>query len=208
MSSTTFSIVRTNPINIPTIRVFFCFLLISSVLFSGNAVHAAGELEPVLKDRGKHYQTESEVIPVPEDGIHDPSNDAVHVFQAPYEAMVDFPRDAVGNVNWVETVKRGLIEPRADMLGETQKKTLDMDIIFTDTGKMPHVRFPHLSHTLWLDCSNCHPAIFTQKKGANDIAMTDIFQGKFCGLCHGKVAFPPTKNCMRCHSVPQNATKK
>jgi c(7)-type cytochrome triheme protein len=83
-----------------------------------------------------------------------------------------------------------------------------MDIIFTDTGSMPYVRFPHLSHTLWLDCSNCHPSIFVQKKGANNIAMTDILQGRFCGLCHGKVSFPPTLNCTRCHSVPQKVSNK
>ena len=208
MSSTIRSATSTNSINTSTTRVLFYLALTFSLLLGANAALAADKLEPVLKDRGKHYQTDSEVTPVPEDGIHDPSNNAVRVFQNPYEAMVDFPRDKVGIVNWVETVKQGLIAPRADLHGETEKKTLDLDIIFTDTGKMPHVRFPHLSHTLWLDCKNCHPAIFKQKKGANDIAMTDVFTGKFCGLCHGKVAFPPTMNCMRCHSVPQGASNK
>ncbi len=208
MPTNPLTVTRTNPIGTSMMRVIFYLALTFSLLLGGKAAHAAGKLEPVLKDRGKHYQTESEVIPVLDDGIHDPSNDAVHVFQAPYEAMVEFPRDNAGIVNWVETIKRGLIAPRADLHGESNKKTLDMDIIFTDTGNMPHVRFPHLSHTLWLDCSNCHPAIFTQKKGANDIAMTDVFQGKYCGLCHGKVAFPPTLNCKRCHSVPQNSAIK
>jgi len=208
MSSTSLSVTSTIPVHTSKIRSFFFLALTCSLLLSGQAAHSADKLEPVLKDRGKHYQTEDVVIPVSEDGIHDPTNDAVSVFQEPYEAMVDFPRDKVGIVNWVETVKQGLIAPRADLHGETEKQTLDLDIIFTDTGKMPHVRFPHLSHTLWLDCKNCHPAIFKQKKGANDIAMTDVLTGKFCGLCHGKVAFPPTKNCMRCHSVPQGAANK
>lgn len=194
---------RNLPISALSMRVLSCLLLSFSMLVAGPAAQAADKLEPVLKDRGKHYQTEDTVIPVPDDGIHDPTNDAVAVFQAPYEAMIDFPRDSAGIVNWVETVKQGLIAPRADLHGESKKRTMDMDIIFTDTGNMPHVRFPHLSHTLWLDCSNCHPAIFKQKRGANDIAMTDVYQGKFCGLCHGKVAFPPTLNCKRCHSVPK-----
>jgi len=198
---------NTNSAYAQKIRGLFCFALTFSLLL-GGAAYAEDKLEPVLKDRGKHYQTESEVIPVAEDGIHDPTNDAVEVFQNPYEAMLEFPRDNVGIVNWIETVKQGLIDPRADLNGETEKKTLDMDIIFTDTGKMPYVRFPHLPHTLWLDCKNCHPAIFKQKKGANNIAMNDVFTGKFCGLCHGKVAFPPTMNCMRCHSVPQDAANK
>ena len=29
--------------------------------------------------------------------------------------------------------------------------------------------------------------------------MADVLQGKFCGECHGKVAFPPTTACERCH---------
>lgn len=184
-------------------QVFSALALAFSVLLGSQAGHAADKLEPVLKDRGKHFQTEGAVIPVPEDGIHDPSNDAVHVFQQPVDAMSKFPRDSVGLVNWVEAMDKGLIAPRADIWGETEKKTLDLDIIFTQTGKMPNVRFPHLAHTKWLDCSNCHPDIFIEKKGANNIAMQDVLTGKYCGLCHGKVAFPPTKNCMRCHSVLQ-----
>lgn len=203
MPSTKFTVTDTNPAYIArTLGLFFLVLLLS-LLLSGKTVYAADKLEPVLKDRGKHYQTEGEVIPVAEDGIHDPSNNAVNVFQNPYEAMIDFPRDSSGTINWVETIKQGLIAPRADLNGETEKQTFDMDIVFTDTGNMPNVRFPHLSHTLWLDCKNCHPAIFKQKKGGNDIAMTDILTGKLCGLCHGKVAFPPTLNCTRCHSVPK-----
>lgn len=186
----------------------FYLTLICSLLFCDGIAHAADKLEPVLKDRGRHFQTEGEVIPVPEDGIHDPSNTAVGLFQAPYEAMAEFPRDNAGIVDWIQAIKQGLIEPRADIDGLSTKQTLDLDIIFTDTASMPYVRFPHSSHTLWLACSNCHPAIFIEKKGANNIAMTDVFQGRFCGLCHGKVAFPPTLNCTRCHSVPRKTGNK
>jgi c(7)-type cytochrome triheme protein len=71
---------------------------------------------------------------------------------------------------------------------------------------MPWVRFPHLQHTEWLTCANCHPAIFIPQAGANPISMSAIIQGEFCGVCHGKVAFAPTLNCGRCHSVPQDVT--
>lgn len=187
--------------------IWFYVVLLCSVILCDKVAGAADKLEPVLKDRGKHFQTDGEAIPVPEDGIHDPSNTAVEVFQAPYEAMLEFPRDNAGIVDWVQAVKQGYIEPRADIDGVTEKKTLDLDILFRNTGPMPYVRFPHSSHTLWLDCSNCHPDIFVEKKGANKFTMSDIFQGKFCGLCHGKVAFPPTLNCKRCHSVPKEAAK-
>lgn len=199
-------------INIKTItasisQIALVLTLLCSPLLYDRAANAADKLEPVLKDRGKHFQTDGEAIPVPDDGIHDPSNTAVEVLQAPYEAMLEFPRDNAGIVDWVQAIKRGFIEPRADIDGVTQKETLDLDIIFKNTGPMPYVRFPHSSHTLWLDCSNCHPAIFVKKKGANKFKMTDIFQGRYCGVCHGKVAFPPTLNCKRCHSVDKNAAK-
>jgi c(7)-type cytochrome triheme protein len=188
-------------------KIFPNLVLILSLLICGGVGSAADQLEPVIKDRGKHFQTEGEVTPILEDGIHDPANPAVHVLQPPYEALVEFPRDGSGIVDWVQAVKQGLIEPRADIDGTSQKQTLDLDIVFTETGAMPNVLFPHSSHTLWLDCSNCHPAIFVQKKGANKFVMNDVYQGKYCGLCHGKVAFPPTLNCVRCHSVPKIAGK-
>ena len=30
--------------------------------------------------------------------------------------------------------------------------------------------------------------------------MTNIIEGQFCGVCHGKVAFPLT-DCARCHTT-------
>lgn len=182
-------------------------IVVLSLWLGAGMSHAQDRLEPVLKERGRHFQTEGEVVPVEKDGIHDPDNPAVEVLQPPSEAMTGFPRDNAGIVDWVQAIKQGYIEPRADIEGLTQKQTLDLDIVFTNTGAMPNVRFPHLSHTLWLDCSNCHPAIFEQKKGANKFVMNDILQGKYCGVCHGKVAFPPTLNCVRCHSVPKDQGK-
>lgn len=75
-----------------------------------------------------------------------------------------------------------------------------MDIILENTGEMPMVRFPHKAHTEWLDCSNCHDAIFKKEVGANPINMFAILNGEYCGRCHGAVSFPLTE-CLRCHSV-------
>jgi c(7)-type cytochrome triheme protein len=79
---------------------------------------------------------------------------------------------------------------------------LDQDILLNLKGGTPIVRFPHLQHTLWLDCSNCHDKIFKQQTGATKISMQKILQGEQCGVCHGAVAFPLTE-CTRCHSVPR-----
>jgi c(7)-type cytochrome triheme protein len=76
---------------------------------------------------------------------------------------------------------------------------LDLNIVREVKGSMPDVVYPHKQHTQWLDCSNCHPAIFIPMKGANQISMASILMGEKCGVCHGKVAFPVSE-CRRCHS--------
>lgn len=135
------------------------------------------------------------------DGVHDPHNEALAALQEPEDAMGAFPIDRRGAIDWVKALDLGIINPRADIQGKTEKEVLDMDILFKDTGAMPWVKFPHSTHTKWLDCSNCHPDIFIAKKGANNIGMDGILAGEFCGRCHDKVAFPLWV-CERCHSVP------
>ena len=170
------------------------------LLVMGNAY---AEDEVPVWSRGLHFQTMGQVVPIAEDGIHDPNDTAVKILQEPSQAMKDFPRDNAGIINWVKVLNQDLIEPRQSLTGEQEMYSVDFDIIFKNTGSMPNVRFPHLPHTQWLTCANCHPAIFLPQKGGNPITMSAIIQGKYCGVCHGKVAFPPTMNCGRCHSVPR-----
>lgn len=153
---------------------------------------------------GEHYQLEGKAVPVDADGIHDPSNDAVKVLQEPVDAMLGFPRDNSGVIDWVKVLDDGLIDPRKGLNGEDQMHVVDFDVIFKNTGSMPYVRYPHRQHTEWLTCKNCHPRIFLPQKGGNPVTMSGIMQGNYCGVCHGKVAFPPTKNCGRCHSVARD----
>lgn len=142
-----------------------------------------------------------------DDGKHDSSNDALAVLQDPREAMHDFPLDRRQAINWVKTLDQGLIEPRASLDGKGEMLEMDMDILFTNTKDMPYVRFPHLQHTRWLDCSNCHPRIFIPRRGANPVSMNEVLRGKFCGVCHDKVAFSLFV-CERCHSVPHEGSGK
>ena len=156
--------------------------------------------------RGNHFQLTGEVVPIAEDGIHDPAVASVQVLQPPYEAMANFPRDSQGIIDWVKTLETGLIDPRKSLDGTGDMFPVDFDIIFKNTQSMPYVRFPHRQHTEWLTCANCHPLIFIPQKGANPVSMSAIIQGEYCGVCHGKVAFPPTMNCARCHSVAKEVT--
>jgi len=135
------------------------------------------------------------------DGLHDPDNELLAYLQEPAEALSGLTKGGVnGNqVDWVESLRAGLIEPRTNIRPETNIRVLDLDIVFPDTAGQPMVVFPHRQHTAWLDCANCHPGVFIAKKGANKFGMLDVLRGEYCGRCHGAVAFPLTE-CKRCHS--------
>ena len=137
---------------------------------------------------------------LPADGLHDPLSDAVKKLQNPVEAMHNFSRSETGNfVDWAATLKARKIEPRAEAEKAGQMELLNLDVVFRNTRSMPTVTFSHTVHTEWLSCSNCHDELFKRKTGTSNIRMTEIFEGKACGVCHGKVAFPPDQ-CFRCHN--------
>lgn len=122
------------------------------------------------------------------------------------EALKDLPRDFFGNkINWGAAMKEGKIKPGASLDGKKKLEMLDTDIVIPVTKYTPHppdVLFPHKAHTLQLECSNCHPSIFKQKKGDNpEMNMMKIISGQYCGTCHGRVSFP-IEDCFRCHSQP------
>ena len=70
---------------------------------------------------------------------------------------------------------------------------------------LPQIIFSHKKHAVWNGCELCHPDVFTVKAGSTKYSMQDIFAGKYCGLCHGSVAFPAT-DCQRCHVQPVSGT--
>ncbi|MCG7982950.1 MAG: cytochrome c3 family protein [Candidatus Thiodiazotropha lotti] len=142
---------------------------------------------------------------ISDDGIHDPDNPALSLLQEPVTALSILPIDTAGNqVLWVRALQEGYIEPRTNIYPDTNIEVLDLDIIMPRTGSAKYVRFPHRAHTEWLDCSNCHDAIFKAKAGATPVTMLQILSGEYCGRCHGAVAFPLTE-CDRCHSVSSSA---
>lgn len=136
-----------------------------------------------------------------EDGIHDPEGEGAYALQPPKELFDNLDKANSGNrVNWVKSLDEGKISPRYDKLDANKKPfVMDLNIVREVKGFMPDVVYPHKQHTEWLDCSNCHPAIFIPKKGANQISMASILMGEKCGVCHGKVAFP-VSDCRKCHS--------
>jgi c(7)-type cytochrome triheme protein len=122
------------------------------------------------------------------------------------EVLKDLPKSEFGNmVNWVKALEEGHIVPKASMDGKEEMFVLDKDIELPVTKFLPRppdVLYPHKAHTEWLHCGSCHPKVFNMKAGGNpDMSMLKIISGRYCGVCHGKVAFP-LENCFSCHSQP------
>lgn len=144
--------------------------------------------------------------PALESGIHDPTNDMTAQLQPPAAAFAELPKSLAGNhVDWVKALDAKAIAPRWDRQDAgAPAVVMDLNIVREVKGSMPDVVYPHKQHTEWLDCSNCHPAIFVPQKGANQISMAAILLGQKCGVCHGKVAFPVSE-CRLCHSKKKAA---
>ena len=78
------------------------------------------------------------------------------------------------------------------------------DVVINKRAEYEGVRpviFPHWFHRIRFRCKVCHVELgFKMQAGGNDIVMSDIIDGKFCGGCHNnKIAWGP-ENCHLCHS--------
>jgi c(7)-type cytochrome triheme protein len=140
------------------------------------------------------------------DEFYDRDNPGFSRLQRAGEALDGMPRDADGKPDWMSALRSQSIAPRQRIDGAPRPAPLDLDVVMRNTKQMPNVRFPHRAHTEWLDCGNCHPAPFAEKAGGTAIRMEDIFRGRFCGMCHDRVAFVTHRNCYRCHSVSQQGS--
>jgi c(7)-type cytochrome triheme protein len=119
-----------------------------------------------------------------------------------YKFTKDFPRARFGNgINWLKTEAMGLVNLKDYLEGVSPRKKMekpDEVVLKAKVKEMPDIIFSHDKHAVWNGCENCHPLIFSEKKGANKFTMAEIFDGKYCGTCHGKVSFS-TLDCQRCH---------
>jgi len=115
-----------------------------------------------------------------------------------------FPPARFGNkVDWLQAETKGLIKLTDQLPGITiprkaLKIPLDSEIKGKEAG-MPDIIFSHQKHAVWNGCELCHPDIFGVTKKSSVYSMQEIFEGKFCGACHGKVAFV-NLDCQLCHT--------
>jgi len=122
-----------------------------------------------------------------------------------YRFSKKMPADRFGNgINWELAEEQGLITP-VDYLEGVSSKQANLKVtpdfaIKSKVEGMPDIIFSHKKHTVWNGCALCHPDIFIGvKKGASKYSMVELFEGKYCGVCHDRVAFPQT-DCQRCHT--------
>lgn len=115
------------------------------------------------------------------------------------------PKGRFGNgIDWEKAEVEGLVKPVDFLEGVSIKRpALAVQKDFALGAKlegMPDIIFSHKKHTVWNGCEVCHPEIFIGvQKGATRYSMIEIFNGKYCGVCHISVAFPMT-DCQRCHT--------
>ena len=141
--------------------------------------------------------------PLAKDGVHDPQGPGIVLLQEPSEGLRGLPPSKSGNiVDWMQALSQGVISPRRiqNPSASNIPPMFKEIIMLNKNGSMPMIPFPHKAHTMWLECSHCHPAIFEEKIGATNFSMEKILYGEQCGLCHGSVAFPLV-DCTRCHSI-------
>jgi len=114
------------------------------------------------------------------------------------------PRERFGNgIDWIKAEEQGLVKlvdfrEGYSIRHNKIKDPEDIDLSSKE-ARMPDILFSHRKHAIWNGCETCHPELFPVKHGAQPYGMQDIFDGKFCGACHDKVAFPNI-DCQRCHS--------
>lgn len=121
-----------------------------------------------------------------------------------YEFKKSLPKERFGNgIDWQAAEKSKKITLIDYLEGFSIKsfkiQSPDEFNLKPKENNMPEIIFSHAAHNTWLGCELCHPEIFPIKKGSQPYSMEDIFAGKFCGVCHGPVAFP-NFDCQRCHT--------
>jgi c(7)-type cytochrome triheme protein len=123
--------------------------------------------------------------------------------------LATLPRDEENKVDWERAVDEGLIAPSASIDdSDVEEQIMDLRVVIRFNDMLiKDVVFSHEVHTFWLNCESCHPKVFIPEVAANRMTMKEIRDGKYCGLCHGAVAFPTDvidapnfrANCLRCH---------
>lgn len=117
------------------------------------------------------------------------------------------PRAIYGNkIDWNKAEEDGIVVVQDFIPGVTFKpekmtSNLKDEPMSPRLAGLPDIIFSHQKHVAWAGCGMCHPDTFALEAGKTKMSMKEISAGKYCGICHGKVAFP-LNDCSTCHSKP------
>ena len=124
-----------------------------------------------------------------------------------FELSKSLPKSLYGNkINWNQAEDQGLLKTKdfIDGVSFPEKSSINNtreESRRSNSEGLPGIIFSHPKHASWTGCGMCHPEPFALQAGKTKMTMKEITDGKFCGTCHGKVAFP-LYNCAECHSKP------
>ena len=113
------------------------------------------------------------------------------------------PKDGAYGVDWIAAEGGGKIKPVDFLEGISVKRVpLQAREDFSIKASLSWINpivFSHEKHSIWNGCELCHPEIFpSARKEAVEFSMFLNVEGRYCGACHGKVAFPLNR-CSGCH---------
>lgn len=123
-----------------------------------------------------------------------------------YTFRKGLPKERFGNgINWLVMEEKGMVTLVDYLEGVSMPRTKIKEpeefSLKAKQPNMPSILFSHKKHAVWNGCELCHPEIFPVKRDSKPYTMQEIFDGKYCGGCHGIVAFA-SLDCQRCHTQP------
>jgi c(7)-type cytochrome triheme protein len=171
--------------------------VVAAALLAGCSTAAAVLLD--LPQEPETSQTAPGIVSrsIPSDTVAD--RPAIERVTARDSVLALLPRDVADGVDWMEALRRGVIDPRWSVAGEpdgADQHAFGFDFLYKGPDPMFDARFPHSSHVQWVGCDGCHPAIVRYR--GEPVTMALINNGEACGQCHGPVSFA-TSTCVRCH---------
>lgn len=100
------------------------------------------------------------------------------------------------------TLAVALVLPVAAAAAVSEFITLDSKVESMKKAGVGPVKYPHAAHEKIYKCGDCHPAIFKEEHGANNISMKLNMEGQFCGSpnCHNSPKAFPLFMCQNCHT--------
>lgn len=111
------------------------------------------------------------------------------------------PRDADGQVDWTRALESQRIAPRPGISPQAAHKEVTQLLVEMVPPSQPALKvvFSHATHTPWVACASCHPEPYSAKTRLAMGDTTELHSERYCGSCHGTVAFDITGSCERCH---------